>query len=151
MNSRTGKTTRVLDNNIWKEYNKTNPPQKYQLENREELKKIVKQIFKTIAEEIIEKKAGVLIRGLGYFFNWKVPKKMKYTITRKGKAPEERYNFDTDMYMTLPTFLPADDFKMWSMDATFNRTLKKALRTKLVNGFKYNIYPYTFKKILNNE
>ena len=148
MNNRTGKTIRVLDNKIWKEFKKTYPPKKYDCADREELKKIVKEIFKVISEKLVKSKAGVIISGFGYLFNWKIPKKMQYSLTPKGKNIIKKYNYYTDMYMYSPLFLPNSTFEGWSMDHTFNDSLKQDLKENLQNGKKYKMYLYSFKNLL---
>jgi len=146
-NNRVGKSHRILANTIWKEYKKTTPPKKYSFANREELKTVVKEIFKVIAERLVENEGGVLIRNFGYFFNWKVPKQMQYTLTSKGKYVQ-KFNLYGNKAMHLPTFVPSTDMEGWSMDNTFNRELKKELSHKLNNGKKYKMFAYTFKSII---
>ena len=149
--SHIGYSIRILDNNIWEEYKKTNPSNKVKFDNREEFKKVVKEIFKVISEQILEKKAGVLIRGLGYFFIWKIPRKIKYGLYKRGESIDYKYNHYTDMYMYSPTFLPAKSLEGWSFDTSFNHNIKKGLKKNLLNRIVYKMFPFSFKSILNNE
>jgi len=148
MNSRLGSTFRLLDHNIWKEYKKNYPPKKFSFENREEFKSVVKEICKVISERIVNSEGGVLIQGLGYFFNWKVPNKKGYTITRTGGSIEKKYNLYGAKHMHLPTFLPSEELEGWSMDGTFNKALKRRLRDNLYQNKQYKMYPFSFKNIL---
>jgi len=149
MNSRTGKSIRILDNLIWKEYQKKSRYKKYKLDNREELKIIVKEIFKVVSEKILSNTGGVFIRGFGYLFNWKIPNnKLLYSTTVAGKEVEKNFNYYTKNYMYSPTFVPVKKLEGWSMDNTFNRQFKKNLKTELVNGKKYKTYIYSFQNLL---
>ena len=96
---------------------------------------------------MVDNEGGVLIRGFGYFFNWKVPKKMQYTLTSKGRY-EQKFNMYGNKHMHLPTFIPSKDMEGWSMDNTFNRALKTKLSHNLNKGKKYKMFAYTFKSII---
>lgn len=149
MNSRTGNSFRLLDNFLWKRYKKVARYKKYQVENREELKAIVKTIFQVIAERLVENEAGVFIRNFGYFFIWKIPNRnLRYSITTKGEEVKTRPNFYTDNYMYSPIFLPDTSIKSWSMDNTFNNSFKQELSKELNTGKRYKTYMYTFKNLL---
>lgn len=149
MNSRTGNSIRLLDNYIWKRYRKHARYKKYQVENREELKNIVKCIFEVIAEKLIENSAGVFIRNFGYLFVWKIPNRnLRYSITPKGEQVIEKVNYYTDNHMFSPIYVPDKTMKGWSMDNTFNNTLKKELSVQLNSGKEYKTYINTFKNIL---
>lgn len=149
MNSRTGNSVRLLDNFLWKRYKKVARYKKYQLESREELKAIVKMIFQVIAEKLVTNEAGVFIRNFGYFFIWKIPNRnLRYSITQKGEDIKTKANFYTDNYMYSPIFVPDNTLKGWSMDNTFNNTLKQDLSKQLNAGKKYKTYIHTFKNLL---
>ena len=148
MNSRVANNTRLLDNSIWNEYNKKYISKKYKFESREEFKKVIKEIFKVIAKNLIEKEAGVLLRNFGYFFIWKIPQKMKYSITERGKNVVEKYNMYTDNYMYSPQFLGGSNMSQWSMDNTFNYNIKKNLKSKLLSGKHYKMFVNTFKSLI---
>lgn len=142
---------RVLDDGIYTEYKKYRLPKKVKCKDRNELKKVVKAIFKVISEELLEKQYGVYLDGFGYFFIWKIPRKMTYNIMNKGGKVEEHYNYKTNNYMYSPIFIASKYYKGWSMDNTFNKTFKKKLKDKLVSGFKYKTYLNSLSGFLKKE
>ena len=85
MNNRTDKPKRLIDYDLWKFYKSNRKVKKNSITNFNELKLITKEIFKVIAEDMVEKTAGVFIKGLGYFFIWKIPVKRPYAILKKGQ------------------------------------------------------------------
>jgi len=149
MNNRTGNSTRLLDNFLWSRYKKVARYKKHKLESREELKMIVKTIFQVIAEKLVDNEAGVFIRKFGYFFIWKIPNRgLRYSITKKGEELKTKPNFYTDNFMYSPIFLPDNSLQGWSMDNTFNNTLKQDLSKQLNAGKNYKTYMHTFKNLL---
>lgn len=145
---------RVLDDSIYTEYLKYRLPKKLKCKDRNELKKIVKSIFEVITENLIEKKYGVYIEGFGYFFIWKIPRKLTYNVMKKGEGVEENFNYKTGNYMYSPVFIANRYYRGWSMDNTFNTTFKKKLKNKILSGFKYKTYLNSLKgfmKKVNNE
>lgn len=126
-------------------------PEKYRAKDREELRKILKTICKHIATNIIERKGGVLIKGLGYFFVWKIPRKMTYSRFVANEGVEEHYNYHTNHHMYSPIFLgantKADTFKGWYMDNAFTRYVKGGINKKLLSGFSYKMYVYSLFKM----
>ena len=149
MNNRTGNSIRLLDNFLWRRYKKVARYKKYQLGNREELKTIVKIIFQVIAEKLVENEAGVFIRKFGYFFIWKIPNRdLRYSITKQGEELKTKSNFYTDNFMYSPILLPDNTIQGWSMDNTFNNTLKQNLSKQFNAGKNYKTYMYTFKNLL---
>ena len=90
---------RLLDAKTHVAYNKYRSegklPQRHKAADREELRLILSTICKHTAKGMTEAPGGVLIKNLGYFFNWKCPRKMPYHITKTGEGFEERMNFHT--------------------------------------------------------
>lgn len=125
-------------------------PAKHAASDRKELRKILKTISKHMAEGVVECPGGVHLKGIGYFFNWKCPRKMTYHIKKEGEGLEEHFNHHTGHYMFLPTFVPMagklDLISSWTMDKTFNQNVKDKVRDKLKKGFRYNNYLHSLKR-----
>lgn len=125
-------------------------PKKHIAQGREEMRKILTCICKHIAEGMVEEPGGVYIKGIGYFFNWKCPRKMSYHLTIKGKEPEEHFNYHTNHYMYFPTFVPMTSRlharANWTMDKQFDHRIGHGIMHKLKAGFKYRNYLYSLKK-----
>lgn len=150
MNNRLDNSKRLIDNDIWKSYKGSKHFKKYPVENREEFKLIVKEIFKVIGEQLLTKPAGVFIKNFGYFFIWKIPVKRPYALTTQGKPITLKYNIYTDMYSYSPIFKPAKRFRGWFMDNSFNSNIKSGLHNKLINESKvYKTFVNTFKNLLH--
>jgi hypothetical protein len=142
----------LLNHKINTEYlNYDKIPDKHRAGDREELRKIVKTICKHIAEEVVEREGGVHISRLGYFFVWKIPRKMTYNTKVRGGTLEEKFNYHTNHYMFSPIFLPSIDsrntLKYWGMDNSFSVNIRQGIKEKVSSGFKYKIYPYSLYKI----
>lgn len=123
-------------------------PKKHKADGREEMRLILKTLCKNIAEGITEYPGGTYIKRIGYFFNWKCPRKMSYHLNRKG-GRTEHFNHHTNHYMYFPTFLP-DASKIhvrstWTMDKKFNHSLTTRVRDRLYSGFKYRNYLHSLK------
>ena len=103
------------------------------------------------SEEIVEREAGVHIRRLGYFFIWKIPRKMTYNTQVKGKELEENYNHHTNHHMYSPIFLPSLDsnntLQYWSMDNSFCKNVKHGVRDKINDGVNYKMYPFSLSNL----
>jgi hypothetical protein len=154
MAKKIAKTFNLLSHKIYTEYrNYDKIPEKHRLGDREELRKVIGTICKHIGNEIVERKAGVHIRRLGYFFVWKMPKKLPYIKQVKGGKAQEIYNYHTDQYMYSPILLVSLDHRRslnnWSMDNSFARKIKLGIRDKVTEGFKYKIYPYSIRRLNN--
>lgn len=146
------KSFKLLDHTINTEYIKYKKiPEKHRVKGREELRKVITAICKHIGEEVVDREAGVHIRRLGYFFVWKIPRKMTYNIQVKGKGLEEAYNHHTNHHMYSPIFLPSLDFKKtleyWSMDNAFCKNVKHGVRDKVKEGFHFKMYPFSLSRI----
>ena len=146
------KSIRLLDHTIGTSYKKYKGVSgSNRLKDREEVRKMVKTICKYIAEELVEREGGVQVKGFGYFFIWKIPRKMTYDIQQKGGEKIEKYNHHTDHHMYSPVYLPTagarDIYKNWRIDGTFDRPLRRRLKDKIVSGFKYKMYPYSLRKL----
>ena len=152
MPSKVAKSFNLLDHKIYTEYRKYKKiPKNKKVKGREELRSLVSVICKHIGNEIVERKAGVHIRRLGYFFIWKIPRKLTYTKQVKGGKAEELYNYHTDQYMYSPILLPSLDknrtFFNWSMDNSFAHNVKKGVNKKVSEGYKYKMYPYSILRL----
>jgi len=146
------KSFKLLDHTINTEYLKYDKiPEKHRVKGREELRKVVSTICKHIGNEIVDRDAGVHIRRLGYFFVWKIPRKMTYNTQIKGEELKENYNHHTNNHMFSPIFLPSLDCKntlqYWSMDNSFCKSIKHGVRDKIKDGFHYKMYPFSLSNL----
>lgn len=146
------KSFKLLDHRIYTEYlNYDKIPNKHRVEDRQELRRIVKTICKHIGNELVERQGGVHVRRLGYFFVWKIPRKMTFTTQVRGGKLKESYNHHSDNHMYSPVFLPALDhrntLKDWGMDNAFSVNVKQGIKNKVRRGFKYKIYPFSLAKL----
>lgn len=147
--------THILDHKMsraYTEYVKNNNISKeHRAKGRKELFLIVRTIFKHIAKNLVEKTGGVMISGWGYFFIWKIPRKMSFEIRTRGKEKEEKFNYSTDHHMYSPIFLSSDgttNMKGWIMDNKFCEKIKSGMTQKIRSGFKYRMYAYSLNKLL---
>lgn len=127
-------------------------PKSQRLQNRQEVMDFSTEFFKTISENITKQKAGVLVKGLGYFFIWQVPRKLKYRDYSKENSQYE-YNFHTNHKMYMPVFEPdvSSGLKFWSMDKAFHSSVKKDLCKRLKAGEKFKMYANSFRKYLKRN
>ncbi len=142
----------VLHYSIYTEYRKYDKiSKKNRIKGRENLRGLLKKVCDKIGQEIVERKAGVHIKRLGYFFIWKIPRKTTYFKNVRGGTREEKYNYHTDHYMYSPVFLQSldstDSLKYWSMDNAFCEKVKVGVRKKVSSGYKYKIYPYSITRL----
>lgn len=152
MARRLAESFKILDHRIYTEYLKYDKiPDKNRVGDREELRRVIKTICKHIGTEIVERKGGVHIRRLGYFFVWKIPRKMTFTTQVRGGELKESYNHHSNHHMYSPVFLPALDhrntLKNWGMDNSFSVNVKQGIKNKLKGGFTYNMYPFSISKL----
>jgi hypothetical protein len=146
------KSFNLLDHTINTEYLKyTKIPEKHRVKGREELRKVVTAICKRMGAEIVDRDAGVHIRGLGYFFIWKIPRKMTYNTQVKGVGLEENYNNHTNHHMFSPILLPSLDnrntLQYWGMDNSFCRNIKQGIKGRIKKGFQYKMYPFSLSNL----
>lgn len=142
----------LLNHTIYTEYLDYNEriPEKYRVKDRENLRRMIKTICKHIGREVVECRGGVHVRRLGYFFIWKIPRKMTYTTQVRGGNLKENFNYHSEHYMYSPIFLPSLDnkntLKDWSMDNAFSASIKQGVKRKIKSGFNYKIYPFSITK-----
>lgn len=142
----------LMHHSISTEYRKYDKiPEKHRAKDRKELRLIIKTICKVIGKNIVNRVAGVHIQRLGYFFIWKIPRKMTFNMNIKGGNKEEKYNHHTKHYMYSPIFLQSldkrDTLGRWSMDNSFVGNVKKGVQEKVTADYKYKMYPYSIMKL----
>lgn len=122
--------------------------------SRKEVNLIVKCIFKHMAKSIVNAGGGLLMKGFGYFFQWKSPRK----IIKKGILPDKSKlatNYHTDGYIYYPTLMTGvfdkNLFDGWSMDKSFNDDLKRDLAKKHKAGKKYTMNYTLLRRIFNKQ
>lgn len=105
--------------------------------------KFVKEFFNTISEQALEKDGGVIIRRVGYFFNWLCPRKLVWVGNQKEK---EIYSSYTDNRQYFPTFIPPSSRCEWTMDKSFSTVYKLELARKIKGGKRYKTYYTSLRK-----
>lgn len=155
MANRLGNSLTFLQRGLYPDYQRYLKTRKVAKENRpanrEELIVILKTIFKHISNNIVEKKAGVLIKGFGYMYMWLMPRKTPFTLKVKGEALKERYNHHTNQRIYTFIYQPPEEsnFRCWSMDGFLARDAKRRLKHKILNeGVRYKSYPYSLKTLI---
>lgn len=119
---------------------------------RKELFLIVKTLFKHIGKNLVERTGGVMISNWGYFFNWKIPRKMAYQQKTRGQKIVEKFNVNSDHYMYSPVFMSSGgnhNMRGWLMDNKFCKKIKLGINKKIDSGFKYKMYPHSLRKLLH--
>lgn len=125
---------------------------KYEKVDKVTLIKIAGNIFKEIALQMVESKGGVLIKNFGYFFVWKTQARGTYGEKYKSTPNEPHFNYHTKNFYYKPIFIPAagpNNMRYWSMDHKFSLAVRKGIKEKLVSGFKYRMYVYSVRRLLN--
>ena len=123
-------------------YRKAIKPE-YFIIGRDNYFKFVKEFFDTISEQVLEKDGGVVIRRLGYFYNWLCPRKFSW---RSGSKGEDIYSVITDNRQYFPTYIPQEARCEWTMDKTFSKVYKAELARKIKSGKRYKSYYASLRK-----
>jgi hypothetical protein len=119
----------------------------HRINDRAEFLRFCRLFFKKVSEELMEREAGVCIKGLGYFYVYLIPRKMTgFFHTSEGQ--QEVFNHHTDNHTYALCYVPNKKFGLWSMDASFSDKMRKQIAKNLSGGLRYNGYPYTMKKMI---
>jgi len=140
-------TGRVVDRPLYTKYRKAKLDKKVKIKGRQEMADLFNCFFETIAEQLIELEGGVNIEGLGYFFIWRIPKKMSYYIPSAEAHDIDLFNHHTDNYIYAPQFIPTKKNRVWSMDRNFSFPLKQELCKALKEGRKYKMNLVSLRKM----
>jgi len=142
----------VLDYDFYYKYNKLKKKKSFKKEHRINQRgvyiKFCREFFNIIQEELLEREAGVCIKGLGYFYIHLVPlKEMRKYFDEDGNMMETSW-FLTDGHRYKPNFIPSKRFRYWALDNSFADRLNNNLHKNLIAGKRYNAYPYSTKKLI---
>jgi hypothetical protein len=138
---------------LYKDYKqyKRHIPKKYQVNRSRRLSKITNELFRSIANNMLEAEGGVAIRGLGYFFIQRSEKKRMLQRKLENGELEPYFNIRHNMRRIAPMYMPPQRqsfaFYSWSFDDSFSITVKLKLRENLKKGMKYKAYPFTVTKL----
>jgi hypothetical protein len=138
---------------LYKDYKqyKRHIPKKYQVNRSRRLSKIANELFRSIANNMLEAEGGVTIKGLGYFFIHRSEKKRMLQRKLENGEFESYFNIRHQMRRIAPMFIPAQrqtsPFYSWSFDDSFSISVKLKLRENLKKGMKYKAYPFTVTKL----
>jgi hypothetical protein len=123
---------------------------KFRKAEREFFLKVITAFFTDVADEIAESKGGVSLRGIGYFFVHRIPRKLKPKRAEKGVGVITSFSHHTENYVYCPIFVPRRTFALqaWSMDGKFSFHVRKKLRDNLRNGYRYKSHVATIKHII---
>lgn len=128
----------VWDSQEYKTYYKRSKriPKRYKCIYNNEIISITKEIFKTIALNLVNRKAGVLIKGIGYFYIGLSGKPLPKGATINGYQIFE--NFDMKGHNVYPTLYTKifgrDSLKIWFMEASYFKGLRRSIVKKLLTG-----------------
>lgn len=115
------------------------------IRGRDTYVEFVQDFFKIVSEHLLNNVGGVYIKDLGYFFIWRIPRKMRFLSFTKDSCVS-RYNFHTDHGVYLPVFIAEKANFYWSMDKRFDRNIKRGLRDRLRKGIKYKMFVSSLKR-----
>ena len=89
--------------------------------------RIIQLFLKKVSEKLLEYRAGIHIKKIGYFFIYRHP----------FKFPPSAYKKHLKNY--LLTFIPTENsiFKYWSMDFKFVKTLQEKVDKNVKKGYRY--------------
>jgi hypothetical protein len=116
-------------------------PGRRKLQSVFDFREIYSEIFKEIRKQIVDSQGGVFIRGVGYFFVWKIPRKMYIRFWHK---PFYGHSYSI-------RFVPVRRLRGWSMHAMFTTKISKGVSKNVKKGFKYKTYLYSLRamKLMN--
>lgn len=138
---------------LYKDYkqHKRHIPKKYQVNRSRRLSKITNELFRSIANNMLEAEGGVAIKGLGYFFIHRSNKKRMLQRRLENGELESYYNIRHQMRRIAPMYMTPQRqtfaLHSWSLDDSFSITVKLKLRENLNKGMKYKAYPFTVTKL----
>lgn len=129
--------TKLVDDKFFRSY--INEGYRRRLTDREDLVEIQRAIFKEISDQIAKSRGGVFIRGVGYFFVWKIPRKLYFWRNMQ--------NEDKPWYGNVYSikFYPSRRLRGWVFTKRWASTLSKKVYHQLLKGFKYRMYLYSLK------
>lgn len=151
-NNRLRQIRSVINRFSYKHYNNyfKKHPRKHRMKDREEWFKFCNDFLEVVADNLIEREAGVMLEGFGYFFVWRIPRKLQYNLKKNGEKTSH-YSFHTDNHIFTPVFQPVVSsshyLRFYSMDNSFAKPIKRGIRDKLKSGGSYKNYIYTYKKL----
>ena len=148
---KTGKDGAILfDYDFYTIYNKEKKKVRKDLRinKRQEFLSFAKLFSRTIGKELMEREAGVSIKGLGYFYVYLMPRKMAVRFWNNKNELADGIMYHTDGRLYSYCYIPSKQFRFWSMDNTFTNEHKRELYRRLIGGQRYNGYPYTMKKLI---
>ena len=132
---------------IYNKLKKKKLKKELRINNRAEFLSFCRRFFRIVSEEIQEREAGVVIKGLGYFYNYLVPRKMPMYHTNDALGVKQSIMYHTDGHIYTLCYIPSDNFKYWSMDNSFSKEMKRGLYYRLMKGQRYNGYPFSTKRL----
>jgi len=138
---------------MWPHYNKFKQkiPKIHRITNRNLYIKVVIEIFKTIAFDVVNNRGGVAIKNLGYFFVFRSPKKRIASYVYPDGTSEMYYNQKKDARYIEPMFYPVKERHLppycWSMDNSYVHSIAQSVKENVYAGKKYKNYIYTVQKL----
>ena len=117
------------------------------IKNQKDFNLAVSAISKGVANLIVEKKSGLLLKDFGYFFVFR-SYGHTYSRTRSGR---KRFYMERGGLRSRIIFMPDQtDFhmKFWTFENRFIRKVQLAVTEKANDGEKYIGLPYTVGKLL---
>lgn len=111
-----------------------------------EYKKVVGNALKILSRHISDNRGGIAIKGLGYFFVWKIPQRHYSYFTEKDQkkmeGPRPMYN---NRYAI--TFFPVKKYREWHSDGPMGINLRRRVKNNIRSGFGYKMYLYSLRKM----
>lgn len=124
---------------------------KYKARTYEEWALIHREIWKEVANQILEAEGGVYITKFGYIVMVMTPFRKPVYKIHSRKASYRYYNDHSDNKVyTINYFnklVKNNKFRYWTLDKSFTRTIKTGLKKELLKGKKYQLKYTLLKKI----
>lgn len=110
-----------------------------------EYKKVAATALKILARHISDNTGGIAIKGLGYFFVWKIPKRHLCNFTERFQKMEGPRAMYDNRYCI--TFYPIKKYREWHSDGPMGKQVKRRVKENIRAGFKYKMYLHSLEKM----
>lgn len=111
-----------------------------------EYKKVAGKALKILSRHVSDKRGGIVIKGLGYFFVWKIPKRHQSYFTdrdsKKMEGPKPMYS-----HRYAITFVPVKKYREWNSDGPMAIGLRERVKKNIRSGFGYKMYLHSLNKM----
>lgn len=146
-------TSGLTGRNAFYFYRRNSTTFKYnKIDNHKEWLIILNALWKEVGTQLLDSPGGVFVPRLGYFAIWMSPTKSKQYYVDAKIGSVKTYNDHTGHHAFHPGLFTSierggGDFRYWTMDRAFSRSITRGLAKRLKAGKKY-VLKYTLVKKL---